>query len=190
MPLITRIAAASSAAILLAIAAPLSAGAATAPYTPPSPDTWTTTVHACSAEVTHDVPGATFAASTPLQLAVTGTSGAPTVAAFTASRLSATLVSDSAGGARIKLDFGPAARGVYDVTLAQQGTQRISYGVVNVDNTCAAAAVDPPATPLASTGTAIDFQVLWGAAVAAGLGAALWAFTALRSRRRRAGRAR
>ena len=69
------------------------------------------------------------------------------------------------------------------MTLVEQGTQRSSYGVVNVDNTCAAA--DPPADPLARTGTAIDFQVLWGAAVAAGLGLAGWAFSAFRSRRRR-----
>ena len=185
MPLITRIAAASSAAILLALAVPLSATAAIPPYTPPKPDTWVTTVHACSAVVTHDVPSGTFAATTPLQLAVTGASGAPTVAAFTASQVGATLLSDRAGGAQIRLEFGLAARGVYDVTLVQQGTQRVSYGVITLDNTCAAAAVDPPARPLARTGTTIDFQVVWGAAVAAGLGLALWAFTAFRSRRRR-----
>ena len=111
MPLITRIAAASSAALLLALAVPLSAGAATAPYTPPKPETWSTTVHGCSAVLTHEVPSATFDATAPLQLAVAGTSGAPTLAAFSASQVSATTMSDGAGGAEITIHFGPPPAG-------------------------------------------------------------------------------
>lgn len=184
----SAVAAATAAAALLAVAVPVSAHADQAQYPPLKPDIWSVTIHPDTV-VTHNVPGNTFNHSCGLQLAVTGTSPAPTLATFaSASQLAAPMSSDSAGGAVVKLDFGLTTRGVYDVTLAQSCSGSSSYGVVTVIPD-AAAAVDAPdaataqlAGALPQTGTSINLGVLWGAAAAIVVGGAIWIGAAVRRR--------
>ena len=126
-----RVAAATAAAALLAVSAPLVAQADPAQYTPLKPDKWAATIHS-GATFTHLVPGNTFDSDSRLHLSVTGTSPAPTLALFTASQFSSALVSDEAGGADITLRFGATAQGAYDVTVIESGTGNVSSGVVTV----------------------------------------------------------
>jgi hypothetical protein len=179
----SRTLAAVAAGGLLVLAAPLSAQAA-GPYPPLKPDTWQATIQPGTV-VTHDVPCGTFDPSATLQLSATGVAPAPTLAVFAASQLGATLHSDASGCAQLKLDFGQSTRGVYEVTLAEPGTQNTSYGVVTVVVTPAVATGQHlHSTALARTGTLISAGVVWGAgaAVVAGV-AALWAATVMRRRR-------
>jgi hypothetical protein len=179
----SRILSATAAAGLLVLAVPLSAQAAD-PYTPLKPDTWQVTIHPGTV-VTHNVPCGTFDPSSTLQLSATGVSPAPTLAVFAASQLGATQHSDASGCAQVKLNFGPTTRGVYEVTLAEPGTQNTSYGVVTVVvDPAVAASRHVQSSALARTGTHISSGIVWGAgaAVVAGI-AALWAGAAARRRR-------
>ena len=186
MPAMKRsfVAAGAAATLALALAAPLSAAAQPHPYTPLKPDTWRITIHPGTI-VTHPVPDATFDDNiTNLQLAVTGNSPSPSLALFTASQFGAQLASGSNGGATIKLNFGMDARGVYDVTLTQPGTENNSYGVVTVitDDAAPTAVTKavPPAANLARTGTSIEFGVLWGAGAAVVAGILFWVISRVR----------
>jgi len=182
MRLFSRSVAVLGAAALLAVSVPVAAQADPAPYTPLKPETWSATVISCTI-TTHEVPAHTFDGSAGLQLSVSGTSPAPTLAVFGASQLTARMVSDGAGGAEIRLDFGQAATGVYHVTLVEPGTENTSYGVVTVTPACDPADPASIAAALPRTGTTIDYRALWGAAGAVAIGLLLWGAAALRRSR-------
>ncbi|GAA4187199.1 hypothetical protein GCM10022288_11850 [Gryllotalpicola kribbensis] len=182
MSFLARALVGAAAATLLAVAAPLSAAAAPAPYAPYKPDSWKRTI-VPDTSVHHAVPDSTFDPCEPLQISVTSESPSPTFAAFTASQLTGSLTSScDGGGAVVKLDFGADTRGVYDVTVKQPGTDHYSYGVVTVIPATTAAVADPGL--LARTGTSIDVGVLSAAAATVVAGIALWVVSRVRVRRR------
>lgn len=179
MSFLAKALAGAAAATLLAIAVPLSASATPA-YTPHKPDSWQRTI-VPQTSVRHTIPNETFDPCAPLQVSVTSESPSPSLATFAASQLTGALTSDChGGGAIVKLDFGADTHGVYDVTVSQAGTDRVSYGVVTV-----IPAADPadPAS-LARTGTTIDLGVLWGAGAAIAAGIVLWVLSRVRRRTR------
>jgi hypothetical protein len=183
MSFLAKVLAGAAAATLLAIAAPLSASATTA-YTPHRPDNWARTI-VPQTSVRHTIPNETFDPCAALHVSVTSESPSPTLATFAASQLTGALTSDChGGGAVVKLDFGPDTHGVYDVTVSQPGTDRVSYGVVTVipAKSTAADAADP--SSLARTGTTIDTGVLWGAGAAIAAGIVLWVLSRVRRRTR------
>ncbi|GAA4166133.1 hypothetical protein GCM10022286_30270 [Gryllotalpicola daejeonensis] len=186
MSFLAKVLAGAAAATLLAIAAPLSASATPA-YTPHRPDSWARTI-VPQTSVRHTIPNETFDPCAALQVSVTSESPSPTLATFAASQLTGALTSDChGGGAVVKLDFGADTHGVYDVTVSQPGTDRVSYGVVTVIPAKSAAAVAAdPADPssLARTGTTIDMGVLWGAGAAIAAGIVLWVLSRVRRRTR------
>lgn len=175
---LTRALLVAVAAPLLALAVPIAAAAAPAPYAPGKPDTWSRTITP-STVVTHRVPSGVFEPSATVDLTVTAECAPPALAVVSASRLDGRIVSDASGGAVVKLDFGATTCGVYDVTAAEPGSERVSYGVVTVVTADPASA---SASLLARTGTVIDIGVL-GAAAAALIGGAVLLLVA-RSRRR------
>lgn len=196
MPALIRIAAVVATATALTVAAPLAANAAQ--YPPTTPADWNAA--ACAGGTfTHTLPSGTFGASRTLRESVTGASKAvPTPATFLAAHTSYSLTSTSSGSAIIKLKFPSAASGSYNVSIAQQGGGKASYGAITVDapgsGACVAnPAVDPSTDPvaasattgaLATTGTHIS-EGLLGTALGAVLIGGVLAFVARRRRQPR-----
>lgn len=184
MALFARTLAIVTLAPLLAVAAPLAASATASPYPVSKPDTWSRTIPP-STVVVHDVPAGVFDASSPLQVTVTSECPAPTLGLFAASQLTGRLTSDGAGGAVLTLDFGATSCGVYDVTVAEIGAAKDSYGVVTVITTDPASSTTTAASTsvLAHTGTTISVAVLAATGLALALGALLMIGSRLRRRR-------
>lgn len=199
MPKLLRPAAALAAAAALTVAAPAAAFAAPL-YNPAAPTDWNGT--ACAGHTfSHTLPAGSFDDSAALTASITGTSAAvPLPATFLAAQTSYSLKSSASGAATVKLQFPAAASGSYNVSVAEPGSAKVSYGAITVAAPGTASCgttpavdpppVDPPAaatptSPLAVTGTHVNFAVIWSAGGAVIAGAAFVMIAGVRRQLRR-----
>jgi hypothetical protein len=194
MPAFLRSAAIAAAAAAFGVTAPAAADASTPPYTPPSPSNWSGT--ACAGRTfTHTVAPGTFDAARALTASITGAgAAAPSPAMFLAARTTYSMTSNGSGGAVIALRFPASAAGAYNVSIAEQGTGKVSYGAITVEpagvGVCPAidiATPDPVPTNtsnLAVTGTHVNAGIAWFAGGFVMLGAVLAAVVARRRQAR------